>query len=143
MVRFLYDAYLYKSLPYWFPMATAAGSFCSLFVCLHCLGWLYGIMAYVVVFLSAESVSQSHIVRGESRAPCGMAWAIVVSAISCYYLLFSRYFGLYVDVLGVLFTVAIFYTLGKTTVTSPHSLFGNSADSRYFQLATRHLACVV
>lgn len=130
MVRFLYDAYLYKTLPYWAPMATAAASFCSLFVCLHLLGWLYGIAAYVVVFLLAESVSQSYIVRGESRAPCGMAWAIIVSAISCYYLLFSRYFSLYVDVLGVLFSIAIFYTLSKTTVTSPHSLYGNSADSR-------------
>lgn len=131
MVRFLYDAYLFKRLPYCFPMISAAASFGSLFVSLHLAGWLYGIAAYVVIFLLAESVSQSHIVRGESRAPCGMAWAIVVSAICCYYLLFSRFFDVFVDSFGALVSVSIFYTLAKTTTTSPHCLYGDSAESRY------------
>jgi len=131
MVRFLYDAYLFKTLPFCFPMISAAASFCSLFICLHILGWLYGISAYVLIFLLSESMSQSYIVRGESRAPCGMAWAIIISAICCYYVLFSRYFTVFVDIVGALFSVVIFYTLSKTSATSPQSLYGDSSDSRY------------
>lgn len=130
MVRFLYDAYLYKNLPYIFPMVSAAASFCSLIGSLHLLGWLYGVALYVVIFLAGESVSQSYIVKGESRAPCGMAWGIIISAVCCYYLLFSRHFCLLVDVVGGLVSVAIFYTLYKTTITSPHSLYADSSDAR-------------
>lgn len=130
MVRFLYDAHLYKKLPYTFPLISAAASFCSLIVSLHFLGWVYGIAVYVVIFLLAESGSQSYIVRGESRAPCGMAWGIVLSAVCCYYLLYSRYFNLFVDVIGAAVSVVIFYTLYKTTTTAPHYLYGDSAESR-------------
>lgn len=134
MIRFLYDAYLFKKLPYTFPLISAAASFSSLIVSLHFLGWLYGIAAYVVIFLVGESASQAYIVRGESRAPCGMAWGIVLSAIGCYYLLFTQYFNLFVDVIGAMASLAIFYTLYKTTTSAPHFLYGDSADSRYILL---------
>lgn len=141
MVRFLYDAHLFKKLPYIIPLISAAASFASLIVCLHFLGWLYGIGAYVVIFLVGESGSQSYIVRGESRAPCGMAWGIVLSAVCCYYLLFSRYFNIFVDVFGAAVSLVIFYTLYKTTTTSPHYLYGDSADSRYDKFTASPIVC--
>ena len=132
MVRFLYDAYLYKRLPFYTPLVTTALSFSSLFVCLHLGGWGYGLTAFIPMFLLGETLSQTYIERGGSRVPCGMAWAIICSAISCYYLLFRHHFSsLLVDALAAVSSVSIPYTLLKTMTTVPLHMLSDSADARY------------
>lgn len=133
MVRFLYDAYLYNHLPYYTPVVTTALSFSSLFVCLHLGGWLYGLLAFVPLFLLGEALSQNYISSGSSRVPCGMAWAIIISAIFCYYSLLRRHFegNLLVEVLALLASVSICYTLVKTMAIVPLHMLSDSADARY------------
>ncbi len=131
MVRFLYDAYLYKRMPYYAPVVTTALSFSSLFVCLYLGGWMYGLTAFVPVFLLGETLSQNYISSGGSRVPCGMAWAIIGSAVCCYYLLFRHlYNNLLVDMLALVASVSIPYTLVRTMTTVPLHMQSDSADAR-------------
>lgn len=131
MVRFLWDADMYKRFPYYLPVVTTALSFSSLFLCLHVGGWFYGMIAFVPLFLLGETLSQNYIVSGGSRVPCGMAWAIICSAIVCYYVLLRHHFNsLLVDALAAFSSLAIPYTLVKTMGTLPLHMVSDSADAR-------------
>ena len=85
MVRFMYDAYMFKNLPFCTPIVTSAVSLSCFFVCLHFGGWLYGTIGYVPIKLLGESLDQSYITTGASRGPCGMAWGVIGSAVVSYF----------------------------------------------------------
>lgn len=129
-VRLFYDAHMYRKYHYHAPTAMVALTFVSAFVFLHQLGWMYGTLAFIPLFLACETLSQPYVHAGASRLPCGLAWGVIVSAFSCYFLLLSRHFGFLVHFIAVAYCACITYTLLRTMGTPPQHVYADSADSR-------------
>jgi hypothetical protein len=119
MVRFLFDAYMYHTLPYCTPIVVNAFTLLFFFGLLHRFGWLYGVGAFIPFFFGSEILLQSSIISGSCRSTNGFVWGIIISATSSYYLFISNYFGSTMDyVIGVTASLII-YSLYKTMVTKP------------------------
>lgn len=130
MVRFLYDAGMYRKYPYHLPTAVAALGFASAFLCLEWGGWVYGTLAFIPILVLCETLSQPYIHAGASRLPCGLAWGVIITAIGYFYVRLAMYFGFLLHVLALAWSVSIPYTLLRTMFTVPQHVYGDSADSR-------------
>ena len=130
MVRFLWDAYLYRRLPFHLPTASIALCYLGAVVCLQWCGWLWGVLAIVPIYFLGELLSQPFISTGSSRLPCGLAWGIIVTAFSTFYTILYDHIGPVCRIVTFLYAVTISYTMIKTTATAPLHLHCDSADSR-------------
>lgn len=119
MVRFLFDAYMYQTLPYCTPILVNAVTLLSFFALLYSFGWLYGVGIFIPFFFGSEILLQSSIMSASCRSTNGFVWGIIISATSSYYVFISKYFGPNMDYFIGVTASLIIYSLYKTMVTKP------------------------
>lgn len=144
MIRFLFDIFMFRHFPQSLPVVIAAATFSLFFVCLHYFGWLYGLLLYCIIYLLSDTLSQSSLISESSRSSCGLAWGIIISSTTAYYVYLSNIYGGWWDL--VIFTLSsiICYTLYRSMYTKPMHLVGNGEDSRYGLIASSiHLRTLI
>jgi hypothetical protein len=130
MLRFLFDAYCYTNFPKLIPIVTNAICMPTFFVLVEKLGWIYGLVSGVIIYILLEPLNQSTILVGSSRASCGFAWGLIVTITGYYFLSLSAEFSFFVNMIVATLAVCICYSLVSSTSTVPHHLQGQDAESR-------------
>mmetsp|Transcript_27769 Transcript_27769/g.61492 ORF Transcript_27769/g.61492 Transcript_27769/m.61492 type:complete len:609 (+) Transcript_27769:163-1989(+) len=129
MVRFFWDASLYRRLPYWLPVASTAAVGCSFFLCLHLGGWVLGLLCFLPLQLLSEALGQPNIMTGSSRVPTGMALSVIASAMGCYFLTLASLFSFAFNVVAASLSAVILYSFYKACTTVPNHLSPATASS--------------
>lgn len=119
-LRFLCDAWQFRSLPYAAPIAIRAIVMTSFFILLEIFGWMHGLMLSVAVVLVLLFFEQGAILpQHSSRTSCGAAWGIIFNCSTAYYMYIARYQSLFVQIMIALLVAVICISLVLSMVTSP------------------------
>lgn len=128
-VRFLFDAYLYTSLPSWTAIVATASAVCLVFIVVHYCGWLMGSGLFVPIYFAWQGISQPSIARAQSRLSCGGAWGVIITIVSGYYLFLDQEFGWGWTALITVLACVICGSLAHTMNTPPLNISHLGRDS--------------
>jgi hypothetical protein len=134
MMRFLFDAYVYTQFPKALPVILIALTMVCYFYSIHVLGAFYGIIADVALYLCISPLLQQTIMIANSRYSSGIAWGIILTVSSSYFVFLSSYYGRNMDYFVSMTLVMICYCLYKSTVTPPAALSTEDHDERFLLL---------
>ncbi|KAJ1439796.1 ankyrin repeat-containing domain protein [Ochromonadaceae sp. CCMP2298] len=139
MGKFVSDALMYKHCPRWLPTLSTALVGCGVFACLHWGGWLYGLPACAPLYVVGKWLEQASLRAGHSRPQCGMAWAIAVSTIGCYFLTIAHTCSAAFNTLAATVSALSLYTFVQACITIPLHLKPAAPGQQLEHLAEKYL----
>jgi ankyrin repeat protein len=122
MSRFIADALMYRHFPRWLPTLSTALVGCSFFVCLHYGGLMLGLPACIPLYCVGKWLEQASLGTGYSRPQCGMAWAVVISCICCYFYTIAHTCSAFFNGVAVTVSALTVYTFMRACTTVPQHL---------------------
>lgn len=86
MLRFVFDMYMFQSLPKLFPVVSTVVSFLTLHALLYFTeSWIISFVVWLILHIALfEKVSQPSIVHADDRVSQGLAWAVIAAIVSEY-----------------------------------------------------------
>lgn len=130
-VRFLFDAYLYCTLPAAAPIVSTAAAFCAVFAVVHCLGWLWGSPLLAGLYFLWQGCSQTTLTAAQSRLSCGGAWGVIATIVGSFYLFLARDLSAGWNLAVTLLAALICVSLQRTMVTAPASISRRGLDPEW------------
>ena len=130
MLRFLFDAFCYTHLPKSLPIALMAVAFAANFFLIQGLGWMYGLAADLLLYFLVSPALQSTITSANSRVSCGLAWGIILTVSTSYFVFLSSYFGRQMDYVVFVTLFLIVYCLYQAMRTPPLALAAHDFEDR-------------
>lgn len=127
MFRFFWDLYLYNHFPKWLPTFTSCCSLIAPCLLIPPLGWIYGIMSSIALWVIFDGLSERNILIQSSRSAQGFAWGLI----SIIVLEYSFYVKNEVDSIHSY----IFYFLAILSAISMYQI--NKSKSKRAELSNR------
>ena len=134
MARLIYDLYLYHHFPAWLPSLGALLSFAAFFPCVEYLGWMWGLVAYVVLHTCLfDKMMQATIESRLSKVNQGSATAMVLGLVVNHAMYVQQYTPINSSAAFYLLVILTLILMYKVTMTPAQRARGLLTTDRYIK----------